>query len=244
MAEDYTVKKGDCISSLAFERGLLWETVWNHPNNASLKSQRPDPNILQPGDIVHLPDKQPKTVDKPTEKRHPFVRKGVPAKLRLKILQDQLPEAPDQDQSQQALSQHFTGEDPDTSSTSEKQTPRANVPYVVVIDGKSTNGTTDGSGMVQLSIPPNAKSGRLTLDPGTLTETVINLNLGWLDPVENVSGVKQRLANLGFDCGDQSNDETPDFQAALEAYQESRGLEATGDLDDATRNQLKQEHGG
>ena len=69
MAEDYTVKEGDCIASLAYDRGLLWQTVWNHPLNALLKTQRQDPNVLKPGDIVHLPDKQLKTVDKPTDQR-------------------------------------------------------------------------------------------------------------------------------------------------------------------------------
>jgi N-acetylmuramoyl-L-alanine amidase len=36
----YKVKPGDCVSSIAHRNGLFWETVWNHPENQSLKSER------------------------------------------------------------------------------------------------------------------------------------------------------------------------------------------------------------
>ena len=242
MPEDYTVQEGDCIASLAYNRGLLWKTVWDHPLNALLKRQRKDPNILKPGDIVHLPDKELKTLDRPTDQRHMFVRKGVPAKLRLRVLDDQIPDEPAQKQSPQERPQQLSGEDPDTSPT-EQQVPRAGAPYILIIDGNLTQGNTDNDGMVEVSIPPNARKGRLTVEPGTLRESIFNLNLGWLDPADSVTGIKQRLANFGFDCGDQSSDITPGFQDALRAFQDSRGLEITGENDDTSRNKLKQEHG-
>jgi hypothetical protein len=83
---DYTAKEGDCILSIARDYGLLWETIWNHPQNATLKALREDPNVLLPGDIVHVRDKQIKLEPRATEVRHKFVRKGVPAKLRLQLL--------------------------------------------------------------------------------------------------------------------------------------------------------------
>jgi N-acetylmuramoyl-L-alanine amidase len=158
-------------------------------------------------------------------------------------MQDKLPEAPPQNASQSGDGRHFSGEDPDTSDTSERQEPRANVPYVLDVDGMLTNGETDGDGMVELSIPPNARRGRLILEPGTLREMAIDLNLGRLDPVTGAGGVKQRLANLGFDCGSADDEETLEFKAALQAYQESRGLDVTGEADQATRDKLEQEHG-
>jgi hypothetical protein len=166
----------------------------------------------------------------------------VQAKLRLKIIQDDLPEVKPQNQSPPDRPQHFSPEDPQTPAT-EQQTPRTNVPYMLNIDGAITQGNTDGNGMVEVSIPPNTRTGRLTLEPETLKETTLDLNLGWLDPADSVTAVKQRLANFGFDSGDHSSDKTIGFQDALRAFQESRGLDITGEIDDSTRNRLKHEHG-
>lgn len=79
---EYTVKQGDCISSIAKKNGFFWEKVWDHPNNSQLKQKRKDPNILYPGDIVFVPDKEEKEESGATEQRHRFRRKGVPEKLR------------------------------------------------------------------------------------------------------------------------------------------------------------------
>jgi len=80
---EYTVKHGDCISSLAAKHGLVPRQIWEHANNARLKEQRKDGNILLPGDSIFLPDKQPRQEPGATEQRHRFRRKGVPEKLRV-----------------------------------------------------------------------------------------------------------------------------------------------------------------
>lgn len=91
MPEKYTVKSGDCISSIAFERGFFPDTIWNHPDNANLKQKRGDPNILMPGDVVNVPDKRLNEVSKPEEHLHKFKLKGVPAKLHLRLLHEGAP---------------------------------------------------------------------------------------------------------------------------------------------------------
>ncbi len=88
MPEDYEVNQGDCLSSIAFEHGFFWETLWNDGSNADLKSKRKDPNVLMPGDIVHIPDRTLKEESAATEKRHKFKLKGVPAKLKIRVLFD------------------------------------------------------------------------------------------------------------------------------------------------------------
>ena len=80
---NYTVKQGDCISSIAQKHGLFWDKVWNHPKNANLQERRKDPNVLSPGDVVFVPDKDEKEESGATEQRHRFKRKGVPEKLRI-----------------------------------------------------------------------------------------------------------------------------------------------------------------
>jgi hypothetical protein len=59
--------------------------VEDHPGNADLRSKRDDPNILLPGDRIHVPEIQPKTVDCATDQKHTFVRGDLPGKLRIAV---------------------------------------------------------------------------------------------------------------------------------------------------------------
>jgi len=264
LAEDYKVKSGECASSIAQNHGLFWETVWNHPKNAELKKKRGDPNILKEGDVLHIPDFAVKEETAATEQRHKFVRKGVPAKLRLRIVEEPTDEEESSEESSSgsskgspmdsvaAMGKKFLPSqgpaDPppeDSEKVKEKKDkPRANVPYVLDIDGILTNGNTDADGVMECVIPPNAKSGKLIVEPGTVKEMTIPLKLGHLDPLEELSGVKQRLANLGFDCGETSEKPTPELKAALVAFQEKHALSVTGDADKETKDKLGELHGG
>ena len=76
-------QRGDCLSSIAAEHGFDWETVWNHPSNAQLKAARKDPNVLAVGDQVFVPEKEPPGFSGETRRRHSFVLKGTPARLRM-----------------------------------------------------------------------------------------------------------------------------------------------------------------
>lgn len=82
----HTIAAGDCLSSIAEEYGLFWETIWEHPENAALKNLRQDPNVLAPGDELFVPEKRIQTFSKGTDQTHQFVRKGTPAKVRLQLL--------------------------------------------------------------------------------------------------------------------------------------------------------------
>ena len=90
---EHVVGPGECISSIAKQLGFLWETLWDDPANAALKSARENPNVLRPGDRVALPAKNVKTEPGETEMRHRFVRKGEPTKLRLRLLDQDQPRA-------------------------------------------------------------------------------------------------------------------------------------------------------
>ena len=84
--DQYTVNQGDCIMSIAEERGFQWETLWNHPDNRQLKQLRRDPNIIFPGDVVSIPDKVPREECAPTDQRAKFVKKNARAQVRLRLL--------------------------------------------------------------------------------------------------------------------------------------------------------------
>lgn len=244
---EYTVKQGDCISSIAEKHGLFWEKVWNHPKNSRLKEQRKDPNILKPGDVIFVPDKEKKEESGATEQKHRFKKKGTPAKLRLRIMEEPVEEEkalpPSSSPLQPQNTKNAVFEDPIFESSSQEERPRQNIPYILDIDGNLIEGTTDEDGMIEASIPPNARQGRLILEPRTTNERILPLHLGGLNPLSEISGIKQRLRNLGFDCGDTSEETTPAMEAALRAFQEKHDLRVTGETDQATKDKLKDLHG-
>jgi N-acetylmuramoyl-L-alanine amidase len=241
MPIDYEVQQGDCIGNIAFSHGFHWTTIWNHPQNAALKSQRGDPNLLLPGDKVYIPDLDLKQQSCATDQRHTFELKGVPAYLQLRLIEEDKESDPT---ASPAVAGDDQYQDPDFQADARKHKPRANVPYLLYIDGvlaKSAN--SDGSGFIKIPMYPGAQNGRLMLFPGTPKEEVHSLQLGGMDPLDEIPGMKKRLNNLGFAC-DDGDGATPEFEAALALFQERFGLPITGKPDSATRSRLKQEHGG
>jgi N-acetylmuramoyl-L-alanine amidase len=87
MSSIHVVQPGDCLSSIGLQYGFAPETLWEHPRNAELRGKRLNPHVLQPGeDAVFIPDRQPKEVASAADKRHRFIRRGVPEKLRIRLL--------------------------------------------------------------------------------------------------------------------------------------------------------------
>jgi hypothetical protein len=203
MPISHTIKQGECILSIAAKYGLFWETAWNHPDNSQLKSLRKNPNELKPGDTVIIPDKVKKQESCAADQRHRIKRKGVPAKLRVKITRD--------DQ------------------------PRANEPFTLNIDGKYIDGTTDGEGMIDVSVPPNAVRGELKVGEGKNEESY-RFMLGTLDPIDTENGARGRLRCLGYN-------DSLNFADLLKEFQQKEALQASGQLDANTKNKLEERFG-
>jgi Putative peptidoglycan binding domain len=86
MPRVHVIARGECLSSVAFRYGYFPGTIWEHPDNDAIRELRGDPNVLFEGDKLVLPDKEPKTTECATGKRHRFQRRGVPARFRLQLL--------------------------------------------------------------------------------------------------------------------------------------------------------------
>ncbi len=86
MSKVYLVEQGDCMASIAAQHGFFTRTIWDDPANAELKRKRQDWDALLPGDRVIIPDLREKVVQKASNQRHRFRRKGVPQLFRLRLL--------------------------------------------------------------------------------------------------------------------------------------------------------------
>jgi len=93
MPIDHVVKKGDCITNIAAQYGFLGQTVWHDNANQELRQRRRNPNLLMPGDVLTIADKQRRQESAATEQRHRFVRLGIPARFRLVLLKGEEPRA-------------------------------------------------------------------------------------------------------------------------------------------------------
>ena len=81
----YVVSQGECIYSIAARSGHDWKTIWNHPMNTVLRQAGRDPGVLLPGDRVHIPEIEPKTIELATGRRHRIVVSGQSVELCLRM---------------------------------------------------------------------------------------------------------------------------------------------------------------
>lgn len=86
MPIDYEVKQGDHVAKIAARFGLAdFGAIWNHPSNAALKQVRGNPNVLLPGDVLHVPDKSARIESRATGQVHRFRRSSAKLLLRLAL---------------------------------------------------------------------------------------------------------------------------------------------------------------
>lgn len=123
----------------------------------------------------------------------------------------------------------------------DNEEPLANLPFELNIDGQFFEGTTDAQGILEQTIPPGAMEGKLVVDAGEDRYEYL-LDLGHLDPLDEISGLQGRLNSLDFDCGEIDGIFGSKTKRALSFFQKQHGLEPTGDIDEATKNLLKKRY--
>ena len=111
-------------------------------------------------------------------------------------------------------------------------------PAVVRLDGKAV--AVGGNGPGELEAPVAASDDRLTLD---LEGGGIVTRIGFLQPVDTLAGVRDRLANLGYRPGEADRSDALDFRSAVEEFQCDHGLAVDGNVGPATRAALVRAHG-
>jgi len=213
----HIVEQGEYLSLIARKHGFSdFHTIWDHPENAKLKQQRKNPNVLFPGDQLFIPSRELKEESGSTEKKHIFKTKQVRLMLRL-VLEDA----------------YFS--------------PIADAKCELTVEGQLFKLVTDGDGKLEREIPATAREATIVVkDPVTpLDDNVIPIKIGELDPVDEVSGQKARLNNLGYLAGPIDKHDEALFRSAVEEFQcEHIGpSEVDGKCGPKTQAKLKEIHG-
>lgn len=89
----YTVRQGESVESIAAHLGHLPETIWEDPENQSLRDRRKDPDVLMPGDRIFVPPVKPRTFEVRTGSPARFKIARPPPRLKVQMLKDGQPRA-------------------------------------------------------------------------------------------------------------------------------------------------------
>ena len=114
----------------------------------------------------------------------------------------------------------------------------ANEPYELTAGSFKLTGSSDGTGLVSAMVPVEHRTATIHLKNADLAYT---LELGGLDPITEMSGVKGRLALLGYYQGAIDGTDHPLVAVALRRFQEDqkdKKLLVTGEADPDTRKAL------
>jgi N-acetylmuramoyl-L-alanine amidase len=222
----YQVKQGDNLDLIALRFGFKDHTaIYNHPANADFKAQRPDPDILFPGDRVFIP-KRIKEQPCATDQRSTFVLERPRKVLRLTIEDSQgnaIANAPYQ------LILERTDRVMGRLPATQLQT---------------FEGNTGEDGLIEQPVPLNARRGKLIIGSFVRELAIGDLNPPAETEDNGISGIQARLANLGFGPGPVNGAGGPRTEAAIQAFQaEHPSLPADGVCGPETLAKLKAEHG-
>lgn len=210
----YTVKQGDWLSSIAKKFGIGdWKRIYDHPKNKEFKEKRPDPNVIYPGDKLFIPEQE--YIEIEPKRVNPNVQKIVVSDLEKETIQ--------------------------IIFKDEEGKPVANQPYKFKIGGYEKEGTTDGNGkMIEEIEAKYIECGTYSLFMGGRE---LLLNIGHLDPVNEITGIQARLDNLGYDVGPIDGIIGPKTKEAIKTFQRDHGLKDDGIAGPKTQDTLKQVYG-
>lgn len=253
MAAKHVVIAGDCCSSLTAKAGFAdYHTIYNDSANSALKQKRPNPNTLVVGDEFTIPDKELKTVAKPTGSEHKFVVKVKSVKLRLQVHDSQ-----DKPCEGKPFVLTVTGRAPKKGASLPggfieiEVDPQATVGSLIVVLGKPP-AVAPPKLTGPLPDPPPYPPALAPADFGdSLDRNYVGndadsykfewtLMIGHLPSYNDVSGVQARLRNLGYSCHGKDGDaDDLETQAAVKAFQKHLKLAETGrtkDIENAIRD--------
>lgn len=216
----YIIGRGEDLRGIAARLGFDPDEVWNADENRELRERRHSPQVLAPGDVIFVPEAEQEDLAVTAKTTNEYV-----ADVEYLLVRVQL--------------------------AAGGSRPRGGEPYEVHGLREVITGTADGDGVIEVEVPAHARQVFLHFpDQGTTTR----VRLGDLNPEDDDDGIRTRLFNLGYLPNDEmmgprlARRQTPDQRRqdladAVRHFQEEAGLDATGELDDATRAAIRERHG-
>ncbi len=217
MPTTHTVRLGDCIGSLAKQYGFGDpKTILDDGANATLKTQRPNPNVLAENDAVSIPDREVGELEKPAGAQHRFKLKVPSTLLRIVVQDDAATALADKKYKLTVGAAVFEGKTPADGK----------IEHPIEADAKT--GTLElwlkeGDGIEGFSFP---------------------LELGSLEHESKDRACQARLLNLAFECGGTGGALDDATKDALRGFQKANGLTVNGTFDAPTRDKLRILHEG
>ncbi len=211
MGTQHRVQRGETLQSIAKQYGFRnWQSIANHPKNASLFREDGEPNLL-PSDVdLYIPDKNPARFVCATNQAHRFQLKRVTAMLRVVLAEpDGTPLG-----------------DVDYEIKIGEQTVRARS----AAGGEVCHEVPEAVERVDLTAWPEGgpeEGFRWTFD------------LRPMPSIDRIEGIQARLNHLGYACGDIDGQLNEATKEAIAEFQDDIGYdEPTGEIDDETRRAL------
>lgn len=218
MAKVHTVQQGETLNRIAKTyKFVSGETIYNHADNAEFRKIRKDPNVIFPGDKINIPDKEDRTGSGSTNSTHIFrVKKPIIETFRVRI-------------------QNRSGK------------PWVGKRVSLVVGGESFDAPIGSDGVVSVDLPIGDETGgelKVFMDPASEEPThIYEVQLGHLDPVQELSGVQARCNLLGFDCGVADGIMGSKTRAGVKEFQADNGLDVDGVPGPMTKGKLEAVYG-
>ncbi len=123
--------------------------------------------------------------------------------------------------------------------------PVASAPCIVHLGQSALQVSTDGSGRMEVTLPPGVTRGEIEVRGSgtTLDGVTIPFTVSGLPPVSTILGQEARLNNLGYRAGTSADSAAPAFRSAVEEFQCDEGLAVDGKCGPATQAKLVSVHG-
>lgn len=241
--ETHTVEEDEDILEIAADYGIKdWSLIWNDSKNADLKSKRPDPNLLYKGDQIWIPKFTPKTFEAATDKSHCYVLCPPKVPFNEFILDDD-------GQPWAGLKYEIWINDAKYGKggrTRDDGLVFEMIPLVKELELRVwfpvDKAEEEDDDEIETEEQEDSAEDPWWQDDGDRLpddETEVQddkyqsfrILLGHFDPKNTPEGVRDRLVNLGYDCGGETGEIGPKTEAAIKKFQRDYGIHVTGKID-------------